>query len=484
MEYSQVAPEEIEDSLNPNYYKVDYLDAFHKLRECNIETTTIRDSAIKLTDGPFGSNLKVDEYQSTGYPLFRVSNIQSLFIDNKDVVYITPKKQQQLSRSATKPLDVLITKAGRIGSAAVVPKYIIDGNITSHLALIRVKEQLDPYFLASYLESKYGVLLSKRASHKSTRPELTIREVGNIPIILPHKSIQIHIGNKIRLAEKCRREGNDLLSEAQFRFSKDIKLGMFKPDCGNSTFIPIECISQRLAPEFYLPKYYDLEKHLIRQKLPVKQVGNLLREHILRVSTPATSNKGNIPCILTSDIDPQRIDKDDPSHWLTDQTFQKHKGDLKKWDVVYTSVGPPVGEAAIILPRHMPIAVGGDVSVIRTSNNLHPGYLSMYLNSIFGQMQNERYARGIRQRRVYPEDISSFLIPELSSETQEYIGYRVIAYQVLNELGKDIIEEAKMDVGKLVDRQLDTHSIMNKEVQPLSWEIIGRKLKVEMEDYA
>jgi hypothetical protein len=119
-------------------------------------------------------------------------------------------------------------------------------------------------------------------------------------------------------------------------------------------------------------------------------------------------------------------------------------------DVVYTSVGPPVGEAAVVLGQFLPMAVGGDVSIIRHGEDLHPGFLSLFLNSVFGQMQNDRYSRGIRQRRVYPEDIGSFLMPLVPQQVQAYIGDRVVQYEELNERAYDLVEGATADVEALI----------------------------------
>lgn len=137
-------------------------------------------------------------------------------------------------------------------------------------------------------------------------------------------------------------------------------------------------------------------------------------------------------------------------------------------DVVYTSVGPPVGEAAVVLPRFLPMAVGGDVSILRPGEELHPGYLSLYLNSVFGQMQNDRYSRGIRQRRVYPEDVGSFLIPAIPAEQQAFIGKRVVRYESLEERAVDLVNEARENVEALIEGQLDVRAITAGRLKALS----------------
>lgn len=476
MDHTWITPNEIDDLLNPNYYREIYLDVTRKV-SIDGQRRTLAAISNKIVDGPFGSQLKTDEYLSSGIPLFRVSDVQNLSINLNDIVFISSEKQKQLSRSKVIAGDILITKAGRIGSSAVVPQSIQEANITSHLALIRLKSGIDPYFIAAFLESKYGRLLSERSSHKSTRPELTKKEVEKIPVYLPDPKIQAYIGDKVRLAERCREEVGKLFSEAQIMFAEALRLSEFSPRSNNFNVIQSKQMTDRLSAEFHLPKYYDLENHLAFLDSPIQYIGDLLREPIIRLSSPTSSNTTGYPCILTSDIEPYFIEWEMPSLWISPEDYHEWKGILKPSDVVYTSVGPPVGEAAVVLASHLPMVIGGDVSIIRTNRDLHPGYLALFLNSIFGQMQNERYARGIRQRRVYPDDIASFLIPVLSKDAQNAIGRKVVRFEILNKISCEFIKRAIHDMESLIDGTLDTIPIIAGTIQPESWDFVRQELE-------
>ena len=151
-------------------------------------------------DGPFGSNLKVEEYVESGVPLLRVQNVKDGWIDESTLVYITPEKQHQLRRSRVLPGNVVLTKAGTIGFSAVFPRHLGEGNITSHLANIVPKEGIDPEYLATYLSSRYGKLQVRRWGNKTTRPELNISEVGNLIVIVPDIETQAKIVNMMKSA--------------------------------------------------------------------------------------------------------------------------------------------------------------------------------------------------------------------------------------------------------------------------------------------
>lgn len=338
---------------------------------------------------------------------------------------------------------------------------------------------INPYYLAAYLSSQPGNAWRTRLRTNTTVEFIGNEELRAVPVLLPDPRIQDYIGAKVELAERCRGRANTLRGEALTRFDHLLKTDRFQPARDLTNLIGVEQLSERLTSEFYLPRYFDLDAHLGSLGLPLKPIARLLRERIIRSSTPERIEDGAVPCILTSDIDPHEIRWRQPSLRVSASVHAGHGGRLEPLDVVYTSVGPPVGEAAVVLTQFLPMAVGGDVSILRHGDDLHPGYLSLFLNSVFGQMQNDRYSRGIRQRRVYPDDIGSFLISVPGRDDQAFIGDRVVRYQALSERAVDLVNRAKSDVEALIEGTLDTKAILfGKLKPPTEEEVLGEQAGV------
>lgn len=162
--------------------------------------------ADRIADGPFGSDLKVEEYKTKGYPLLRVSNIRTGEVEG-DLVYISDQKQRQLKRSKVYPNDVLLTKAGAIlGYSAVFPRSLKEGNITSHLVTITCKEGINPHFLSHFFRSEIGQLQIYRWGNKSTRPELNTEEVKNILVTTPPNHVQARIVEYLNAAYAAKKQ--------------------------------------------------------------------------------------------------------------------------------------------------------------------------------------------------------------------------------------------------------------------------------------
>lgn len=196
---ARVPASELIDSLNPNAYMPRFLDADRIIRSHRHKS--IKSLAISVVDGPFGSNLKVTDYQIGAravHPVIRVKNCENGQLDRNDFVWIDAAKQQELARSEVQLNDLLVTKAGRIGSTAVYPDDLPPGNITSHLIRARLKPSIDPYYVAEFLETKVGRAVTERNSFKSTRPELTKVEIESCHIALLDDELMHHVGNLAR----------------------------------------------------------------------------------------------------------------------------------------------------------------------------------------------------------------------------------------------------------------------------------------------
>jgi type I restriction enzyme, S subunit len=154
------------------FYLPEYQERLDALSNAPYPLKPLKKVASRLFDGPFGSNRKVDMYQDSGIPFVRVKDVLPTGIDLSDVKYVSEEKHQELNRSRVVPGNVLITIAGRVGTAAVFPDFLEEGNITGHIAGIDLPEDVNPYYVAAFLNSQFGEFQVIRLSHRTTRPEL------------------------------------------------------------------------------------------------------------------------------------------------------------------------------------------------------------------------------------------------------------------------------------------------------------------------
>lgn len=471
-----ISPDRLDDRMDAKPFQRAILDCIDKTLNCGYPIEKLGDDAV-TTFINRGVNGAVDNQTST--KLLKTRHVRAGYTEF-ETAYLPDDKSARLGSKKLRKGDVLLTSTG-LGTIGRASLYISNDKATvdNHVTIIRTNpNQLSEGLLTAFLNSKYGIALSNFGTTGSTgQLELSKGKISSFKVPLPPQGLQKYVGDKCKLATVVRIEGEKSLTQAIKMFNDILSVGDIDFATSQYSWTKGENIFDRITSQFYLPRYFDLEEHLRGLGHAIVRMSKMLRRSPIRTSTPERDSSAKIPCLLTSDIDPQDIRINQPSLWVTESTHSRHAGKLEEYDVIYSSVGPPVGEAAIVLPEYLPACVGGDVSVIRTNGDAHPGFVCLYLNSIFGQMQNDRYSRGIRQRRVYPSDIENFLIPKIDDKDQAAIGGLVIKYQRLKDASSKLIDKAVSDAEKLIEGELDTDAIMSGKLKAPTWEDIEKELE-------
>src|SRR5438094_1052918 len=110
----------------------------------------LEEVAADITVGHVGP--MASEYVPTGVPFLRSQNVEPLRINDTDLKFITPEFHARLKKSVLSPGDVVIVRTGKPGACAVIPESLAVANC-SDLVIVRCGPQLDPRFLAYYVNS-------------------------------------------------------------------------------------------------------------------------------------------------------------------------------------------------------------------------------------------------------------------------------------------------------------------------------------------
>jgi len=258
---------ELDVRLDPVFYRPEYRDNEARIKNSGWGYDSVAQIAKRIADGPFGSDLKVEEYQPEGIPLLRVTNLKTGEIDG-DLVFISPEKHNQLKRSCVYPNDVVLTKAGSIGFAVVFPESLKEANITSHLVTITCRDDISPHYLSWYFKSKIGLLQIYRWGNKTTRPELNTGEVERILVTTPPAKIQTQIVAKMNVAYAAKKQkevqAQQLLDLIDTYLLNELGIELPEPpenNLKNRIFITtFKTLESRLDPLFYCQYFKDLEE--------------------------------------------------------------------------------------------------------------------------------------------------------------------------------------------------------------------------------
>lgn len=108
--------------------------------------------------GPFGSNIKADNFVEKGVPVIRGTNFNYAKYVSGDFVFLTEEKADELIGSNCKPGDLVFTHRGTIGQVGLVPanqypRYVIS---QSGMKLTVNPDLVSNEFLFYFFKSEFG----------------------------------------------------------------------------------------------------------------------------------------------------------------------------------------------------------------------------------------------------------------------------------------------------------------------------------------
>lgn len=182
-----------------------------------------------IVDGPFGSNLKLTDYVSTGIPVLQGKNITNNAFKWFDVRYISKQKADEIKRSSVTIGDVLIVKIGSIGYSAILND--LNGCdfaiIPANLAKVTLDTDIiDRRFFHLWMTSPDVVRLLKTSASKTAQPALSLSKIKAVPIPLPPLVEQKRIVAILDKADAIRCKRQEALSLAN-TFLRSVFLKMF-----------------------------------------------------------------------------------------------------------------------------------------------------------------------------------------------------------------------------------------------------------------
>lgn len=152
------------------------------------------DVVDKITVGYVGSMTK--EYINEGVPFLRSLNVEPFNIKTEEIKYVSSAFHEKIKKSRLQPGDVVIVRTGRPGSCAVIPDWLEEANC-SDLVIIRPGKQVDPDFLAAYINTLatdhiYSHLVGAVQQH------FNVESARKIKVRLPSIDDQKSIGKVIK----------------------------------------------------------------------------------------------------------------------------------------------------------------------------------------------------------------------------------------------------------------------------------------------
>ena len=157
-------------------------------------------SILDIAAGPFGSNLKVECFVPTGFPIIDGANLKSFKVTDNISKFVTEEKARSLHRSIAQKNDVIVTISGNVGQISYIPEdskyeeYLVSQRqfrVTFDTTRIYVP------FLVYYFHTKEGQHKILSFANQTGVPALAqpLKNFRNIDVDFPDIVIQKKIAN-------------------------------------------------------------------------------------------------------------------------------------------------------------------------------------------------------------------------------------------------------------------------------------------------
>lgn len=417
---TKIANNQVEETLNVEYYHPKYLELEEKLERGPFKLRKLSDISKLITDGDHGKIHCVQE----GIPFLTSQNIMEEEIEINNVRYITREKHEELARSKLASGDVLLTKTGRIGIATVVPKEIGECNIIAHIARIVLKKDINPYFVATFLNSQYGRFQTERFSHKGTRPEFKLVEVEKIRIPVVDKQTENEIIEMMQNAYKEKKEkihtAEKLLESVNDIFLKELRIKLPKIEDRKTFSISCSNLEGRFDVDYYQPKYMSALRALYKGKYEVESLEKFIRDIKYGASLKAYK-EGEIPFLTIQNLKAGTLDLTEILYVKTEDKDKLTKSDFVKIGDILISRSGSIGITAVISKETRNFAFGSYMIKLCLIKGTNPKYISAFLNSKLGSLQTQRLRTGTIQTNITIPAIRLIKIPVPLRPTQDKI---------------------------------------------------------------
>jgi type I restriction enzyme S subunit len=172
------------------------------LAEQDWNATKLEDLCTSVFDGPFGSNLKSDDYTSSGVRVVRLENIGHLYFEASKETYISDEKYRGLAKHRLQPDDILFSSfvdeevrvclyPAKLPTAAI--------NKADCFCLRPDTFKCIPSYLSYRLASRATYVELKELVHGATRPRINLKQLRQYLVEVPELEEQTEIVRRVEI---------------------------------------------------------------------------------------------------------------------------------------------------------------------------------------------------------------------------------------------------------------------------------------------
>ncbi|GGI55156.1 restriction endonuclease subunit S [Oxalicibacterium solurbis] len=372
--------------------------------------------AKSVVCGPFGSNLLNENYVERGVPMIRPFNLRDCRSDQGDIALLKASFVDDEELKTFGRNTVMFARVGEVGAGV---NLYDRATISPNIIAAELLKTVNPYFVGVFANTKFGRLQLEAGMKVVAQPTISTDSIRALRIPPLNQDFQRKIAEMFMKAVDLEDRGVKLLTDAEKFLLHALGLKEWKiPDPLTYLRSSREAFAAgRLDAEHFKPKYDELLEYLEKTG-EAKALGSMLAINE-RGNQPEYAEKG-LPVVNSKHVFGGEIRLDAENRVAAEDAA---KILIEPNDVLMNGTGVgTIGRSAPYLHSGKAIP-DNHVTILRPKPNvIDPIYLSVFINSVAGQMQVEQRLHGSSgQIELYPSDIAEFVIWVAPEEIQKKV---------------------------------------------------------------
>lgn len=401
--------------LDAEYYQPEYLQYNAILKK--IGSIRLGDKEYsKVTDGIHAS---IDFDATSEIRCLSAQSVKKGYLDLSANTFISKEQHDRNLKTSLHVGDVIISSVGTIGNCAVVTESMLPSNADRHVGIIRTTNQLDPYYLCAFINSKYGQFQTVRESTGNVQQNLFIDKMTEI--LVPILANQKDVSGIIKTATALLIDSEKKLATAKLDLLKRLNYSHLPDELSYVSNLKLVKEAHRCDPEYYQPKYERIIQLMKEQASKIKKLEDILSfSKGYEVGSEAYQKQG-IPFLRVSNVNEAEIDFDN-MQYVSEAVYNtfKKKHSPKYGELLITK--DATAGIAYVVRDYSPKLISGGILRARMKTSDDPNYIALAVNSPFVQLQIERALTGSVIVHWQLKQVKSTLLPIIDHAEQERLG--------------------------------------------------------------
>ena len=396
-----------------------------------------------VTDGIHDS---IDYDETSEINLISATSPKDNYFDLTRNVHISSEQHYKNPRTALRENDIILSTVGTIGNCAIVNKEILPANSDRHVGIIRIKEELTPSVVSTFLLSKYGRNQTIRESTGNVQLNLFLYKIRAIKIPKFSSEFQNIIEDDYNFAQNLLINSKSYYIQAEDILNKELNI----TNVENSKNYSIKSLSEsfvkskRLDAEYYQDKYDSFEKAIRNYHNGYSTLNNFFKN----ISDKCSKNLPEYSYVEIGDIN---VETGDASYNIikTKELPENAKVMAQKGDILVSTVRPNRGAIAILQDAFL---VSGAFTVLRSNGAYSSQTLQVLLRNKIYKEWLLKFNVGTSYPVIKDADILNLEIPLIPIDLQYQISQKVQESFKLRKQSKDLLNKAVKAVDIAIEK--------------------------------